>query len=130
MDQQMSHEVLRINPVDNEMPVRDHQGALRAVNGDANLAEELLTAFVKELPPQYATICRLFRAQDWAELRETAHRLLGATAYCGVPALKQAARRLEQAARHRQDWQTISGYVDSLGYEIERLQALLANGGG
>jgi two-component system sensor histidine kinase BarA len=107
---------------DADLPIRDADAALRTAGGNADLARELYGAFIEDLTPQFEEILRLQETQNWVELRDTAHRVHGSAAYCGVPALKQAVKRLEQAAEGAQQ-DEIDACIKSLGHEIERLLA-------
>jgi HPt (histidine-containing phosphotransfer) domain-containing protein len=82
-----------------QLPVRDPVAALAAAGGDAGLAAELFAALAAGLPGEHAALRGDLAASDWSGLAEHAHRLRGATRYCGLPALDEAAEALERAAR-------------------------------
>ncbi len=103
-----------------ELPVRDPEAAIQAAGGNADLARELFSAFLESMKPYWQEIRQRHQAADWAELRNSSHRLHGAAAYCGVPAMKAAARGLEQAARAGEPAE-INRRIQSLEREIERL---------
>jgi two-component system sensor histidine kinase BarA len=81
------------------MPARDEQAALAATGGDAQLAQDLLTALMRGLPAELDNLDRRRRSEDWSALSHAAHRMRGATAYCGVPALDNALQQLEHATQ-------------------------------
>jgi len=83
---------------DEDLPARDEAAALAATGGDANLARELFATLMAGLSQEVTEIEARFAARDWRGLLHTAHRLHGATSYCGVPALDRALRELERAA--------------------------------
>jgi two-component system sensor histidine kinase BarA len=81
------------------LPSRDEIAALEAAGGDADLARELVQTLVRGLPTELADLRRCFGASDWRLLAEAAHRMRGATGYCGVPALDNCLQVLERAAK-------------------------------
>ena len=72
---------------------------MEASGGNAELARELVEALVDGLPTELSELRSCFQASDWALLTETAHRIRGATSYCGVPALNACLRELERSAK-------------------------------
>lgn len=101
-------------------PIRDEAAALSAAAGNPSLARELLRAFLQELPEHLATLRASWQRGDWRGLRDAAHRLHGATAYCGVPALKRATQQLELAAP-RGDAEVNGHCLANLEVEAQRL---------
>jgi len=82
-----------------EPPARDEAAALAATGGDAALAAELLAILLTELPGDLARLTASLREEDWSQIAETAHRMRGATGYCGAPGLEAALVALERAAK-------------------------------
>jgi len=80
------------------LPSRDETAALEAAGGNADLARELLETLVAGLPQELADLQRCFAANDWPLLAEAAHRMRGATSYCGIPAMDNHLQALERAA--------------------------------
>ena len=81
------------------LPARDEAAALAATGGDAELAHELFATLTAGLSQEVREITTRFAAKDWPGLLQSAHRLRGATSYCGVPALDSALQELERAAK-------------------------------
>jgi HPt (histidine-containing phosphotransfer) domain-containing protein len=81
------------------LPARDDTAALAAAGGDADLAQELLTALLAGLPGEIDDLRAAIAELDWPALADHAHQVRGATRYCGVPALDEAIEALERAAR-------------------------------
>ena len=81
-----------------ELPVRDDVAALAAVGGDADLAQELLETLVATLPEEIEALRASYAEEDWPALAEHAHQMRGATRYCGVTALDDAAETLQRTA--------------------------------
>lgn len=71
--------------------------------------DPLLAQFLEGLPEELAQMEALFRAEDFAKLREVVHRVHGALCYCNLPPLKMVVRSLEIAI------------LEGAHYEIERL---------
>ncbi len=109
---------------ESDLPIRDEQAALRTTGGNLDLAAQLFTSFITDLVPLQEELKLLLQAGDQAELLETAHRMHGATAYCGVPALKQAVKRLEQAAASGEETE-IEFRMCDVNREIGRLLDLV-----
>ncbi len=105
-----------------ELPMRDPAAAIQAVGGDADLARELFATYLESLEPQLQEIRRYHQAADRTELKNSAHRLHGASAYCGVPAMTAAIRALEWAAKADEPAE-IDRCMHSLEREIGRLSA-------
>jgi len=81
------------------IPRRDHAAALASAGGRAELADSLFQRFMDELPEQVSHLDELSQFADWKRLMNQAHRLRGAAAICGVPALNQLLEKVETAAR-------------------------------
>lgn len=104
------------------LPARDEAAALAAVGGNAELANELLDTLLRGLASETATLAVRLQAGDWGDLAQTAHRLRGATAYCGVPALDTALRELEGATKSG-NAERIGAGVRQVEQQAERLRA-------
>jgi len=98
----------------------DKQQALENTAGNAELAQELFAMLLDELPVLQEELKQALRANDKQALWDHAHKIHGATAYCGVPALKAAASALEQVIK--QDHEALfKEFVDRLNDELDRL---------
>jgi two-component system sensor histidine kinase BarA len=102
---------------------RDHDLALEAAGGDPDLAEELFASLLAALPADLRAMRTSLGAGDWQRLAEQAHRLRGATRYCGVPGLDQAAEALERTALDAAAEEQIRERVVALEVEVGRLHA-------
>jgi two-component system sensor histidine kinase BarA len=103
------------------LPARDAEAALATAGGDADLAAELFSALLTGLPGELDDLRGRLAESDWPGLAEHAHQLLGATRYCGVPALDEAAGALERAARIGAP-DMIAAAFTNLEAEIERVR--------
>ena len=82
-----------------DLPSRDESAALEAAGGNEDLARELVESLVRSLPQEIAELQRWHTADTWSQLADAAHRMRGATSYCGVPAIDELLEELERAAR-------------------------------
>ncbi|MCB1761782.1 MAG: response regulator [Gammaproteobacteria bacterium] len=95
---------------------RDLAAALQIAGGRDQLMEEMFKRFIAELPEQLQSIRQCWKNQDWAALASAAHRLHGATAICGVPAMNYLVNALEQAARMQRE-EEINRWMEELEQE-------------
>jgi two-component system sensor histidine kinase BarA len=75
--------------------------AIEQAGGSPELARDLFTLLLNELPDYRDRLHQAFRDNDRQALWEHAHKLHGATVYCGVPALCDAVRQLEEAIKEQ-----------------------------
>ncbi|MCW8890649.1 MAG: ATP-binding protein [Sedimenticola sp.] len=83
---------------DSVLPVRDMDEVLRITGNREELAVDMFNNFMVDLPKQLDLLNHHCTNSDWNSLGEVAHRLHGACAVCGVPALKAAIEKLEHLA--------------------------------
>lgn len=102
------------------IPRRDLEAALASAGGRAELADSLFRQFLDELPEQVSQLDSLCQAADWKRLMDQAHRLRGAAAICGVPALNQRLEEVENAARE-QDGERIEAMMPDVMAEASSL---------
>ena len=74
--------------------------ALEKANGNSELAKELFTMLINELPNALESIKSANKSNSTQELLDHAHKLHGSTAYCGVSDLKSAANNLESSIKN------------------------------
>jgi len=97
------------------LPIYDHEHALSVAGGSEALAEKMFSALKVELPKQLNQMQKQAAEDNCDELWNTAHRMHGSTAVCGVPALNQAVAILEQAIK--------KGTSEEKHYHLERVAA-------
>lgn len=73
--------------------------SIQLAAGKTDLAEELFSMLLEQLPADLNQVDRFWDGRDLANLLECVHKLHGATRYCGVPELRAAASRLETALK-------------------------------
>ena len=97
--------------------------ALEQAGDNAELARELFQMLLNDLPGLRQNINQAFAGNDAQGLWDNTHKLYGSTAYCGVPALREAARALEDGIRQEQE--DIAARIQALNGAIDEL---IANG--
>ena len=101
-------------------PVRDAEQALRIAGGSRGIAGKLFDDLCEELPQTIETLRETFASGDWSELWQLSHRLHGAAAVCGVPALYHALGDLQPAIT-LEDEPTVSVLLDRVAQEAQRV---------
>jgi two-component system sensor histidine kinase BarA len=104
-------------------PIRDHQQALRIAGGSENIAGRLFRELRAELPTAIEGLQGKLAERDWSELWQLSHRLHGAAAVCGVPALYHALNDLQPAIT-LEDEATVSRLLERVDREAQRIIAL------
>jgi two-component system sensor histidine kinase BarA len=104
-------------------PVRDQQQALRIAGGSENIAGRLFRELRAELPTAIEGLQSKLAERDWSELWQLSHRLHGAAAVCGVPALYHALNDLQPAIT-LEDEGTVSLLLERVDREAQRIIAL------
>jgi two-component system sensor histidine kinase BarA len=104
-------------------PVRDKAQALRIAGGSAGIADKLFTALCRELPDTIETMQASLQRRDWSELWQMSHRLHGAAAVCGVPALYHALEDLQPAVA-LEDESAVELLLEQLTVQAQRLGSI------
>ncbi len=105
-----------------DWPVRDRAQALRIAGGSDSIASKLFEDLCAELPKTLATMRDHLAQEDWEKMWQVSHRLHGATAVCGVPALYHALGDLQPAIT-LEDEATVSSVFCRVEEEAQRLLA-------
>jgi len=82
-----------------ELPSRDETAALKAAGDDPELARDLVQQLVAGLPQELSELRQCLAAERWGMVIRIAHRLRGASSYCGVPALESQLESLERGVQ-------------------------------
>ncbi len=118
---------VREKPTENfEFPypgIYDAVLATRLVGGNSALACTLFTKLLQELPNQAQQINQAFENRELDAAYHLAHKVNGSAAYCGVPALKQAACHLESAL-HKEDDETMRNALDEFNKQTQTILGL------
>jgi len=99
------------------LKIIDQELGRQLVGNNINLANELLTDFIGELPNLLTQINTAHKQEDHIALQDSVHKLHGACCYCGVPRLKEVAAYLETALKT--DEANINQLVQTINREIE-----------
>jgi len=103
-----------------EENIFDLELSLSAANNRPELADELLTLIIANLPIDQKAINDAFTISGPEQLRTTVHKLNGAVRYCGVPRLANAVEKLETIVKSGPDedlcraLNVLNGEVNSL----------------
>jgi len=105
------------------LPLRDPEAALNTAAGNQQIADKLFNMLLSGLDDDLKTIAGLIRNEAWDPLWDQVHKLLGASAACGVPALHKTLQQLEQAVtEHRPD--ALQALIDRLEQQADQLREL------
>ena len=80
-------------PVSNE--IYDNSESIKLAGGNEKLANELFEMLINELPTHKEKLIAALENNKPEDMKYSAHKLHGATSYCGVPSLRVAAQELE-----------------------------------
>ena len=101
------------------LPLLDIPHAIEQAGGNPDLAKELFGMLLKELPDLKQQLNQAFNNGDEQGLWDHAHKIYGSTAYCGVPALNNAARELEEAIKAKAS--NIADRIQAVNKAIDEL---------
>lgn len=105
--------------MENEKPI-DWALALKLANNKPELAKEMLTFFVADLPQFQHSINQTYANANYEELQQQVHKLHGASCYCGAPRIKSMASELETALK-RHNKKIVGQLVNALDDEIKKV---------
>jgi len=106
--------------------VLDGAAALKGVDGDRELFEELAQLFTEESAKTLREIEEALSAQNAQRLAQLAHTLKGSASNLGALAVPETARKLEEQVQAK-NWERAAALVRGLRSEIERLLPELAS---
>ncbi len=101
------------------LEILDIPQAIEQAGGNPELAKELFTMLLSELPGQKEKLNQAFAKGDKQAIWDHTHKLHGSTAYCGVPALRKAAKELEEAIKAQTD--DVSDKIQDVNNAIDDL---------
>jgi HPt (histidine-containing phosphotransfer) domain-containing protein len=99
----------------------DRAAALRRIDGDEVLLEELIALFISEYPKQRLAMRDAVKARDLPRLERTAHALRGALSNFYAEDAGQAARHLEHVATMGEA-DAAKRALKELEHQVERLK--------
>ena len=97
----------------------DISQAIEQAGGNPDLAKELFTMLLNELPDQKEKLNQAFVRGDNQALWDHTHKLHGSTAYCGVPALREATKESKEAIKQQSN--DLSEVIHRLNKTIDDL---------
>ncbi|MCR4305001.1 MAG: ATP-binding protein [Gallionella sp.] len=106
------------------LPVLDPQMGVELAFGNREIWRAVLGMLFDRLPEFSASL--ISAKNDPEVLHQAAHKLAGASSYCGTPALNRQARKVEILAK-KGEMDSAAKSVDALLEQIERLLALKGN---
>ncbi len=113
--------------------VFDNDAALRHVEGDRDLLDEIIRIFADQCPRTMLEIQNAIRAADLSVLERAAHSLKGAASNLCADGVTQSAAELEESARSgdssrsREQFQALEGEVEKLLRELEAFSRKVAS---
>jgi len=102
----------------------DRVRALRQMDGDADLLDQVLDAFRPMLPGVIDTLRQAARTRDLRAIQIAAHSMKGSAANICADAVRIAAARLESAARQGET-EAIPPLAQALIQQLEHLERYL-----
>jgi len=113
----------------NELSIYDKQLSLQLAGGNADLASQMLSMFLKDLPKLRQQANDALAKGDNESLFQHVHKVNGATRYCGVPAIEHAANSLELLIRGNSDEMenSLESALSTLNTEIDKLINLMGS---
>ena len=101
------------SPDNSDLPaIYDAEEGTQLAGGNRELAGELFSMLIKELPDHKTRIQQAHENNSIEDLKYGTHKLHGATSYCGVPRLRKIARELEDFIDNKETSKIESGYQD------------------
>lgn len=86
-------------------------------------ARKILGLLMVSLPETKKEIQKTYEQSDYKKLRSLAHKFLGGTKYCGIPALTEEAKRLEEALIKNIEKKALNKVYKNFIDKIESLQS-------
>ncbi len=108
-------------------PLWDREAALRGLDGDEELLNELIDVFVAEVPAQLTTLRGALERSDLADIADAAHAVKGMAGHFGAEDVTALALKLEQSARAAKS-ADYARLVDALAEAVGRLIEDLSRG--
>jgi two-component system sensor histidine kinase/response regulator len=97
----------------------DQDDLLERLSGNEQLARRVMDRFLSDMPRQLEALSQAILRADAEAASMAAHSIKGAAANVGVPAVREAARRIEQQAK--------AGDLDGAGATLPLLAASFEN---
>ena len=82
------------------METLDYEGLVERLDGDHELAEDILSDFMEDIEKGHLQLGEAIQAGNAARVSEISHTIKGASANAGAEGLREAMSQIERAARH------------------------------
>jgi len=111
----------------------DNDAALRHVEGDRDLLEEIIRIFADQCPKTMYEIQNAIRAADLSVVERAAHSLKGSASNLCAAGVTQSAAQLEESARSgdssrsREQFEALESEVEKLLHELEAFSRKVAS---
>lgn len=119
-----------IEPITKEIPepsvVFDRESLLELVGGNDDLADDILSVFLEDLPGMISAVEDGLEKRDAAAVQRSAHTLKGSSANVRAAGIERLARQLEAAAKAA-DFDRTTTLFGRLGGEVDQLHAVVCN---
>lgn len=84
------------------LPLIDKETALKLAGNNPQLADDLLSMLIQQLPNDLTNIEQAYQQSNYTELSQRLHKLRGGVAYCGLPRLKILLSEMEIQLKQNQ----------------------------
>lgn len=101
--------------------ILDKSLAIEKAGGKSDLAKELFAMLLKELPELKNLMNMAYQANDPQGFWDHSHKIHGSTAYCGVPALRAAAKIVEDGIKAEKSFSEMENDLSYLNKSIDDL---------
>jgi HPt (histidine-containing phosphotransfer) domain-containing protein len=105
-------------------PVFDKAEQLRRLDGDEDLFQEVVQAFLEDIPHKLSSLNDYLNNKDHLSVGRQAHSIKGAAGNVGAISVRKVAADLE-AAGYNADWELIQSLSYELQQELERFKEAL-----
>lgn len=94
---------------------------IEKTRSDITFAKNIVRQLIESFPDELQKLTKAYQQNDWNEIQSLAHRLRGATSYCGTPRLQTACTNLENYLNEQKTELRLSLYQKLLD-EIEAVK--------
>jgi len=96
----------------------DWDSVLKITNDKTELAQEIISMFIAELPIMHININQAYQQKNYAALLEFIHKFHGSCCYCGVPHLKELCKTIENDLK-QQNYAELPKTILALNQEVK-----------
>lgn len=100
----------------------DWKESLQLARNNPDLATDMLTMLLESIEDTRSELIDAQAARDTGRLQEVIHKFHGGCCYCGVPALRNASREMEQTLLNDASYESNEDALQSVLREMKRLE--------